>query len=180
MRHRQLKGAWSRYEADTIPYYLLFLFLRGLPWPPGIAQRRFQAVTPRHPGGPGIIAQGRATGNAPMHTQKPRACPSFREGQLRAPVYLRLDIARAGTKSRPRADGLLKTGSSHAQGVRVCESDGELRYNYLGGTQGKGTYQFNDDRRMMHVGVRYGRGRRRTTFGRSLTDGWSGLRVLGL
>ena len=70
--------------------------------------------------------------------QKNGVCPFFREGHLRAPVYLRLEIVKAGgqradrgrtafdsqparrdacPKSRPRADGLLKTGSSHAEGV---------------------------------------------------------------
>ena len=62
--------------------------------------------------------------------------PVFSEGRLRCPVNLILDIAcegdkeptgadgllsisRAkGTKSRPRADGLLKTGSSHTQSAR--------------------------------------------------------------
>ena len=42
-------------------------------------------------------------------------CPFFLAGRLQAPCLAPVrDRPRGGTKSRPRADGLLKSGSSHA------------------------------------------------------------------
>ena len=58
---------------------------------------------------------------APVFSGRVIASPLFSSGS-RSPAR--------GTKSRPRADGLLKTGSSHAQGVRggrgrsSCSSEG--------------------------------------------------------